>query len=602
MKNCFTMGEGRLLKLLGLIFLSIFIYSGSALAKDNINILREQILDMNKQMQAMQDKLDQLESKRIEKDEEIIELDDRLSQAELHTATDKLSLGFELRTQASSLRYSDVSRAPQWLMDGFFGEYNAAGWTQLSGMMDSLSPDALQAMMSPEAIQGMVMPLIGGFNGAPKSVVNQMFGIMSGIYMPVDKYTADNDVIYTNRFRLNLKAKVNDQLSFTSRLAMYKVFGDSSGVKFNTGTFGDITLDGNTTALPHGDAVHVERAYFNYRNQIGSIPINLSLGRRPATEGSPLEFGNNSLVGGSPVATIINWQFDGFSFNLDLEDLTGIPGAAFKLCYGVGFESDWGNSFSLNGQHNVDDVNFGGFISTLYDDDTTSLTMNYAHAWDLTDGFTGTMLMPFIPFLESDGTYSFTVNRGAWISRMEAVTNIGDMDMVTLLGKTAIPISIGDIGLFFAPSMSRTNPKKVSDNPFYNLLGSSVLSSNGVLESHDGYSIYAGAVIPMPYDGTLGLEYNWGSKYWINMTGAEDSLVASKLATRGNVYEAYYIQPIVDDNFFVKLGGQYYDYEYTGSGNPMGAPVKIDELSALDALFPVIDKVWNIYLSATIRY
>ena len=41
------------------------------------------------------------------------------------------------------------------------------------------------------------------------------------------------------------------------------------------------------------------------------------------------------------------------------------------------------------------------------------------------------------------------------------------------------------------------------------ILGQGLLSSNGELESHDGYSIYAGAVFPMPFNARLGLEYNW---------------------------------------------------------------------------------------------
>jgi hypothetical protein len=50
------------------------------------------------------------------------------------------------------------------------------------------------------------------------------------------------------------------------------------------------------------------------------------------------------------------------------------------------------------------------------------------------------------------------------------------------------------------------------------------------------------------------------------------------------------------------LGGRYYDYEYTGSGNPLGAPVKITDVMSTDALFPVVDKVWNLYLSATMKF
>ena len=50
------------------------------------------------------------------------------------------------------------------------------------------------------------------------------------------------------------------------------------------------------------------------------------------------------------------------------------------------------------------------------------------------------------------------------------------------------------------------------------------------------------------------------------------------------------------------LGGQFYDYEYTGSGNPLGAPVKISEVNSLDALNAVVDEVWVGYLSATLRF
>ncbi|MBI5062692.1 MAG: DUF3373 family protein [Desulfatitalea sp.] len=76
----------------------------------------------------------------------------------------------------------------------------------------------------------------------------------------------------------------------------------------------------------------------------------------------------------------------------------------------------------------------------------------------------------------------------------------------------------------------------------------------------------------------------------------------SKLAARGQVWEAYWHQEIFKKTFFVTLGGQYYDYEYSGSGNPLGAPVKISEITSVDAVNAVADKVWVAYLSATLRF
>ena len=492
----------------------------------------------------------------------------------MHPATDKISFSFYLRTRADSIHYDNIMAAPSSLMGAFF------------------------------------TPPPYGFNGATLSQIQQ--GIqqmaMNNMIPPPETYDANNDIIYTNKFRLDMKARVNEDLQFHGRLAAYKVYGDSTGLKFNQGSLGDVTFDGNTSSLPHGDTIHLERAYFVYGKEYGDVPISLSLGRRPSTEGPPLEYGNYSEVGGSPFATIINWQFDGASLTFGLEDVIGVPGASFKLCYGVGFESGWGNSSSLNYMGpELEDVHMLGFISDLYNNGNSSLMLNYAHAWDITDGFTGTTVMPFIVAKQDtngdgDAEYYFEQNSGGFVSRLEPMTNIGDWDAASLLFRTSLDEEIADIDFFLAGSWTHTDPTRVSSNPFYEMMGMGLLSSNGDLETRDGYSIYAGALFPMPFKGRLGLEYNWGSKYWFNFTGAEDSLIGSKLAVRGDVYEAYYIQPIIQKNFFLRLGTQYYDYKYTGSGNPLGKPVRLSSASALDTINPVADEVWNYYLSATLNF
>ena len=317
-----------------------------------------------------------------------------------------------------------------------------------------------------------------------------------------------------------------------------------------------------------------------------------------------MEYGKNSLEAGSPLSTIINWQFDGASLNFGLEEVTGIPGAALKFCYGLGFEGGWGNSYSLaSTSAEVDDVHMFGIIGTLYDDDSFSAVLNYAHAWGITDGFAGLTVMPFIVTKNSDGTYTFAQNSGGYVSRMQPASEIGDWDAASLLLRSNLYEYIEkDIDLFFALSWSHTDPSQVSENPFYEIMGQGLLSSNGDLEAHNGYSIYAGVIFPMPLKGKWGFEYNWGSEYWFNFTGAEDSITGSKLATRGSVFETYYIQPIVSNNFFLKMGMKYYKYKYTGSGNPLGAPVKISDVSSLDAMFPVSDEVWDVSASLTLLF
>lgn len=563
----------------GVLFFLVFTLPSQTFATQEVEELKTELKKMSDQMMQLQQKLEGLESVNMEKEEEIAEIDERLNQTELHTATDKIAFSVEMRTNAESIHYDDALFAPNWLINQIFMPFDGTP--------------------------------MGGLNGATLEQAQFLMGGISSMRFQPEKVSSDNDIIYTNKFRLNMKAKINNQLSFGGRLAAYKVWGDSSGVKFNGGSLGDVTFDGNTTSLPHGDAIRLERAYFNYKSSIGSVPVNFSLGRRPSTDGPPLEYGNYSLEGGSPYTSIINWQFDGASLSFGLEDATGIPGADFKLCYGVGFEGDWGNSSSLNDTRpDVSDVHLFGFITTLFNNDAFSIGINYAHASNITDGFTGTTVMPFIVSKQdrnADGTpeYYFEPNTGGYISRLEPMTNIGDWDAASLLLRANladISEEMWDMDLFLAGSWSHTNPSQISTNPFYEMLGQGLLSSNGNLQSQNGYAIFAGAVFPMPNDGRLGFEYNWGSKYWFSFTGAEDSLIGSKAATRGQVYEGYYILPIFEDNFFIKFGAQYYDYKYTGSGNPLGAPIEIDNVMALDSLNAVVDKVWRGYLSVTLRW
>ncbi len=572
----FFNGKARNPVCFGILLLFVLLLWPGGLFAGEVDDLKQQLKVLSEQMMKLQQKLEQLEKTQAQKDEDVKEMDQRLNKAEIHTATDKISLGFELRTRVDSIHYKDMLTAPNQVIQGFFTPY-------------------------PQ-----------GFNGATAQQIQQGMAALAaaGMVPSPDKQDADNDAVWTNRFRLSMHAKVNSQLTFDGRLAAYKVFGDSTDVRYSNGSMDNVTMDGNSVSQPYGDTIRLERAYFVYKDQIGeNLPVAVSFGRRPSTEGAPLEYRNYSMEGGSPLATIINWQFDGASLNFGLEDLIGVPGSAIKFCWGIGYEGGVGNASSLGlSQPEVDDVNMGGIIATFYDDDNTSVVFNYAHAWDITDGFTGLTVMPFTVMPQDtngDGSPElyFQPNGGMYITRVEPTSNIGSWDAATLLVRTNLAEWFDwDIDFFLAGSWSHTSPDGLSQNPFYNAMGLGLLSSNGNLESQDGYSVYTGVVLPLWGDARFGFEYNYGSKYWFPFTGAEDSLIGSKLAVRGNAFEAYLIQPIFKQNFFLQLGVKYYDYNYTGSGNPLGAPVKIDDASAFDTIFPVVDKVWDGYLSATVRF
>ena len=81
----------------------------------------------------------------------------------------------------------------------------------------------------------------------------------------------------------------------------------------------------------------------------------------------------------------------------------------------------------------------------------------------------------------------------------------------------------------------------------------------------------------------------------------------AKVGTRGHVFEPYVIQELdlkpVSSFFaktFFKLGYQYYNFEYTGSNNWVGAPIKMSDLAAYQAsqgmlLQAPVSKAQNIY-------
>ncbi len=495
----------------------------------------------------------------------IDDLDKRVTTAEAHSTLDKVTLGVDFETRFNSMQ--------------------------------------IEAKGMPVAMQQSMMGMLA--TGTPFSkAALAAFGPLP----PPEDQSIDNNSIFNSRIRIDMKAKPSDSLSFVGRLSANKVFGDSTGVKWYNGGPNPVTMDGNVHSTGSDSALRVERAFFTYFGDMGEVPYHFSVGRRPALGGAPDEFSSASTVGGSPMAHAINWQFDGASLGWVLSDATGIEGSAFKLCWGNGFEAGAGsgNSFSFSSDSGVDDMQFAGWIANLYEQDKTKVINMYAHAFDVTDGFTGLVVMPFTMSgmdMNGDGkfdSYSMSPNLGGYISRTEPTANIGDIDIVTLLGQSEYK----DIGFFADLALSHASPSGFSNSPMMQFFGTdSLLNSNGEQHDRTGYSVWAGLKTAIPAtEGTIGFEYNWGSQYWLGFTGGEDNIAGSKLAARGSVYELFYNQPFVDNKLMLSMGAQYYDYEYSGSGNPMGEPIKISELTSFDTLMPVVDTMWNYYVNLAYRW
>ena len=547
---------------------------------------------------AAPQKMAELKQQLADITEQLDELNSRVDKTERHTSLDRLEITGDFRTKAHSLHYRDVVWNPAIKVN--FNDFGAKAMSGTFGMPnDPNSPLGQMMQANPD--------LAAAFQNG------MLQGVMPYVLAQQHIQDIDNDIFYTTRLRLNLKAKVWDNVSFAGRLSMYKNWGDSTGVQVFD-SWRSFTMDGTSSGNTSGDWLRVERAYFDWKKINGS-EFYLSIGRRPSTYGPPSHYRENELRGGTPSGHLVNFNFDGATLGYNLGEITGVEGQVVRFCYGQGFESQWGNG-EMFGDIVTKDTHLGGFNIDAINDGTNFLQFTLFGAKDINDGFKGTMAFPtqlagiFAPTMYQDMQKFDNFN---FVTRVQPSGVIGDM---YLGGIGFAREEANDIKWFASLGWTRAEPNgnagmfggMLSDAVFeaeLNSTGTEIImvpKTSDDTDTKDGYGIYIGIQIPAPY-GKFGLEYNYGSKYWTPFTQAQDDPIGSKLATRGHVGEAYYIFDI-NPKMFIKLAGLYYDYEYTGSGTPVGAPQKIDEVLAGSAysMLPVVDKAFDVNASLTINF
>ncbi len=532
--------------------------------------------------------------------EELNELSKRIDKNEKHTALDRIQFSGDFRTKADTLHYQDVTFNPGILVD--FDQFVADAMVGTFGdPADPTSPIAQMMAANPDMATAFGTGALTGigpfaFPGAQKSDIN-------------------NDILYSTRLRLNMKAKVYDNVNFSGRLTMYKNWGDSTGSKVFD-SWNAYSMDGTDSGSTSGDWLRVERAYFDW-NHIGGSNAYLSIGRRPSTYGPPTQYRENEMRGGTPTGHLVNFNFDGITVGYHLTDLTGVEGMTVRLCYGQGFESEWGNGELFNDNSiNTKDTHLGGINFDLLNDGTNFLQLTMFRAQDVNDGFKGVIAFPtqyasyFAPTMYQDMQKFPNFN---FVTRVQPSTVIGNINLAGIgfsreemnginwfasLAATQTD-SNGKAGMFGGMNSDAVFTAKLSADETEVIMVPNRATSS---DKEEGYGIYVGLQVPAPL-GKIGLEYNYGSKFWTPFTQAQDDMIGSKLATRGHVGEAYYIFD-VNPNMFIKIGGLYYDYEYTGSGSPVGAPHKIENVQNGTAysMLPAVDTAWDGYASLTVRF
>ncbi len=353
----------------------------------------------------------------------------------------------------------------------------------------------------------------------------------------------NNDTAFTNRFRLNMRVGVTENVEFKGRLAMYKSWGETNLI----GSYFDEdspAFDGNSTRTPGDNALRVDRAFLNFNN-IGGAPVWFSIGRRPTTDGNPANLRMN-LAERSGTPLTMDYAFDGISMGYAYNWGGDIGTGRVRVCYGRGFEdglrAEDGTFFNPEG---IDDTDFAGVSwDILHKDDRFIYAQSFIAA--NMPGFD-----QFGPTMDNNGNIY--------------LTNAIYMDKIV------------GLNYFVAGGWSRTDPNANG------LLGST--------EDKDGYHAYAGIRYDIDPAGLkLGAEWNYGSKNWIGFTPGHDDLYSSKIAARGNVYEVYgiYELPMGEAiskyaDTFMRLGYQRYEYNYDGTNGWLAEPNDVNDFVAIES-------------------
>ncbi len=403
---------------------------------------------------------------------------------------------------------------------------------------------------------------------------------------PESAQNVDNDTMWTNRLRLNMMVRATETVTFKGRLAMYKAWGMESNPTGPMGspfTLDGFNWDGNSTRQPVDNVLRVDRAFINWAG-IDGYPIWFSIGRRPTTDGPPqsLRLGLNERQA-TPTA-YMDYTFDGLSlgYAYDWGNWGNELGTGrIRFCYGRGFEA------GLSTSH-LNDMDFGGFSWDVFKKGHRFLNLQVFGAYNLVN--------------TPDGV-NFT-NPLVQAGVMTGNSILDKANLGNLYHTSGVYMDkVGNLNYFVAGAWSHTDPQG------YDELGNSLLSSWwSPLDSKDGYSVYLGVRYDMDDLGLkFGCEYNYGSKYWISMSPAEDDLYNSKLATRGQVAEVYMVYDLPTgeaiskySKVLMRLGYQYYKYNYTGSGSWLGAPTNVDDLASdpLNAQFyKPLDDMSQVYLT-----
>ena len=384
------------------------------------------------------------------------------------------------------------------------------------------------------------------------------------LYNYITGETRDNskDNAWTNRFRLNMSADIMDGLTFHGRLTVFKNWADNGQpVMF---------ADPNAAHTPADTSVKLDRAYVDWVVPNMPVPLAITFGRQPSSEGPPFELRESRLRQSTYPSLLFDGESDGVIATFGISKFTHIRNNGLRFAYFKGFQNDDDMYTYRRPGNSLDDLNV---FATFFEGE-----------------------IPYVP--DSLFVLGYVRGNGYVDNPLNPTASLGDMDNYVVHTQADNIMKTG-LDFFISWGLNKSHPNgqfgtgdmrdpagnlftfNQPPNPqqgIYPGMGMGLLDNDGD-HGHTGWAIYTGVRYTIPVSmlnlPKIGFEYNHGSKYWFSYTMGTDDIY-NKLATRGDAFDVYYIQPF-NRYLFLRTGYTYLDYNYTGSGWHIGKPMDTDE-------------------------
>ena len=373
-----------------------------------------------------------------------------------------------------------------------------------------------------------------------------------------DEFTKNFKPASFIRFRLNMSMAL-ENIKFHGRLVSMSSSQSSERL---------CILSHDIKSGTSGSAFDVDRAYIDYTaDSIFGDKFTFSFGILPTTNGTPMQYAENKVRSS---------MFPALVFDMNTYGLIGTQ----KFSNALYLRLIVAQAYSLR-------TNFYPYQCNRENIDNANVIGLYADKK--------------VKFLQSDSLISFGVNV---LNDLKAHPYLGpDVDssnsshlgtMLTLGAGIDMPhIMHSSTTLFLHTALSNPHgngnkedykidnnatSKTVNGRPGFTTAD---YASGGML-SKNGYAFYIGSKYNYTKSVSLGVEYNYGSKYWFSATqGAED--IYNKLATRGYAFELYTLWQF---NQYINAKASLLGIkeDYTGSGWHFGEPAKKDARQSIASL------------------